>query len=167
MHYTAGPTLSSAVDWFLDRKARASAHFVIGRDGEVVQMVPLNYRAWHAGVSEWGHLVGMNQYAIGIELVNAGKLRRRSDGAWVNWSNRPVPDNEVTVARHKSESEDAGWQEYTDVQVQRALAVATVLNDAFGFADVLGHEDVSPGRKVDPGPLFPLNSFRSRVLGRA
>jgi N-acetylmuramoyl-L-alanine amidase len=109
----------------------------------------------------------MNQYAIGIELVNAGKLRNRPDGKWVNWANTIIPDNEVSIAVHKDESTQAGWHEYTEAQISAATRVATLLNATYAFTDVLGHEDVSPGRKTDPGPLFPMNSFRSLVLGRA
>ena len=167
MHYTAGPTLDGAVEWFKKEEAKASAHLVIGRSGEIVQMVAFNKKAWHAGKSVWGNLEGMNQYSIGIELVNAGKLRRRSDGKWVNWANNIIPDNEVAEATHESESSLAGWHEYTEAQVMAAIEVATLLDGIYQFTDVLGHEDVSPSRKVDPGPLFPMKSFRSIVLGRA
>lgn len=167
LHYTAGPTLDGAVSWFLKREARASAHLVIGRDGQIVQMVAFNKKAWHAGTSSWGNLDSMNQYSIGIELVNAGKLRKRSDGRWINWANNVIPDDEVTLAIHKNETTQAGWHEYTEAQINAAIEAASLLNATYHFTDVLGHDDVSPGRKVDPGPLFPLNSFRSIVLGRA
>lgn len=167
IHYTAGTTLDSAVNWFLKPEAQASAHLVIDRDGKIVQMVAFNRKAWHAGKSSWGNLDGMNQYSIGIELVNAGKLRKRSDGKWVNWANNVIPDNDVTIATHKAETVAAGWHEYTEAQINSTIKVASLLNTTYHFTDVLGHEDISPGRKSDPGPLFPLNSFRSIVLGRA
>lgn len=167
MHYTAGVTLEGAVSWFLNPESQASAHLVIGRDGQIVQMVPFNKKAWHAGKSTWGNLEGLNQYSIGIELVNGGKLRKRSDGRWVNWANTVIPDDEVTIATHKSETSSTGWHEYTEIQINSAIKVASLLNRSYHFTDVLGHEDISPGRKVDPGPLFPINSFRSIVLGRA
>lgn len=167
MHYTAGPTLDGAVNWFLQTNAQASAHVVIGRDGTIVQMVAFNKKAWHAGKSSWGNLEGMNQYAIGIELVNAGKLRRRADGKWVNWANNVIPEDEVSLATHPSENVESGWHEYPQAQIDAAVRVASVLHAAYHFTDILGHEDVSPGRKADPGPLFPMNSFRSIVLGRA
>ncbi len=167
LHFTAGATLDGAVSWFLNPEAQASAHLVIGRDGAVVQMVPFNRRAWHAGKSAWGNLEGLNQYSIGMELVNAGKLRKRADGQWVTWSNHVIPADEVSTATHRNENAEAGWHEYTEVQMDAARRVAVLLNATYRFTDVLGHEDVSPGRKVDPGPLFPLNSFRSIVLGRA
>lgn len=167
MHYTESANLASAVSWFQKPEAQASAHLVIDRNGDIVQMVPFNRRAWHAGKSNWGNLEGMNQYSIGIELVNAGKLRKNSAGHWVTWSNQVIPSADVSIAQHKSESKEAGWQEYTEVQIEAALKVAVLLHQTYNFTDVLGHEDVSPGRKVDPGPLFPLNSFRSMVLGRA
>ncbi len=167
MHYTAGPTLEGAVSWFLNPTAQASAHVVIGRDGQIVQMVPFNKMAWHAGKSSWGLLESMNRYSIGIELVNAGKLRKRADGKWINWANNVIPEDEATVATHKDETSPAGWQEYTQLQIDTAIKVASTLNITYQFTDVLGHEDISPKRKVDPGPLFPLDSFRSLVLGRA
>ena len=167
MHYTAGPTLDGAVTWFRNPQAKASAHVVIDRNGDVVQMVDFNRKAWHAGKSEWGHLEGINAYSIGIELVNAGKLSRRSDGNWVNWSKKVIPATEVTVAKHKAEPFESGWHEYPEAQIEAALRVAIALQEAYSFRDVLGHDDISPGRKIDPGPLFPLASFRSKVLGRA
>jgi N-acetylmuramoyl-L-alanine amidase len=167
VHYTAGTTLDGAVSWFMNPQAQASSHVVIGRDGRIVQMVAFNKKAWHAGDSSWGLLKGMNQYAIGIELVNAGKLRNRPDGKWADWSNHVLQDNEVSIAVHKAETNQAGWHEYSEVQIKTAIKVASLLRANYEITDVLGHDDVSPGRKTDPGPLFPMNSFRSIVMGRA
>jgi N-acetylmuramoyl-L-alanine amidase len=166
IHYTAGLTLDSAVSWFLNPAAQASAHLVIGRDGLIVQMVAFNRRAWHAGTSKWGELEGLNKYSIGIELVNAGKLRKRADGKWIDWSSNLIPDDEVTLATHKHEHTEAGWHEYTKEQIGAVLNAAGALHSAYKFADIRGHDDISPDRKVDPGPLFPMSSFRSKVLGR-
>ncbi len=167
MHYTAGLTLSGAVTWFTNPDAKASAHITIGRDGEIVQQVPFNRIAWHAGKSQWNSLAGMNGYAIGIELVNAGKLSRRGDGTWVNWADNIIPDSEVIVATHKNETQSAGWHIFPKIQLDVAVDVANALNQHYGFYDLLGHEDVSPNRKVDPGPAFPMISFEAKVMGRA
>ena len=167
MHYTAGTTLAGAVSWFQSPQAQASAHLVIDRDGSIGQLVAFNRRAWHAGKSKWGSLEGMNNYSIGIELVNAGKLRKNSSGQWVNWAGKVISPSGVTVAKHKDEASESGWHEYPEAQVEAATNIAALLHKAYGFTDILGHDDVSPGRKVDPGPLFPINSFRSIVLGRA
>jgi N-acetylmuramoyl-L-alanine amidase len=165
VHYTAGTTLEGTVSWFLNKAAQASAHLVIARDGSIVQMVSLGRRAWHAGKSKWKSLSGLNAYAVGIELVNAGKLRKAPQG-WVNWADRKIPDDEVTLAVHKHEQMVTGWHEYTEAQIAALLDVAVALHHEFRFEDVLGHDDVSPGRKPDPGPLFPMDSIRSRLFGR-
>ncbi len=166
IHYTAGTSFDGAINWFSNPRAKASANIVIGRDGRVVQMVPLNRKAWHAGRSSWGQLSSMNKYSIGIELVNAGKLQQRTDGAWINWSNAVIPDEEVVILTHKNESREAGWQIYAEQQISTAIEVAVALHDKYEFTDILGHDDVAPNRKVDPGPAFPLISFASNVLGR-
>ncbi|MFI8615973.1 N-acetylmuramoyl-L-alanine amidase [Acidovorax sp. NPDC077693] len=167
IHFTAGTKLNGAVSWFQNPDAQASAHLVIDRDGSIVQMVPFDRRAWHAGKSRWGNLEGMNQYSIGIELVNAGKLRKNAAGEWLTWSGKVVPPEEVSVAIHKDEAIESGWHEYSAAQIEAAKAVSVLLHKTYTFTDILGHDDISPGRKVDPGPLFPLDSFRSIVLGRA
>ena len=87
MHYTAGTSASGAISWLANPEAKASAHLVVDTNGAVTQMVRFNRVAWHAGRSNWGDLEGMNQFSIGIELVNAGKLRRVA-GKWLNWAGR-------------------------------------------------------------------------------
>lgn len=166
MHYTAGIGAGGAISWLCDPQAKASAHFVIARaDGAVTQLVDGNRVAWHAGQSAWNGLQGLNQHSIGIELDNAGKLRREG-GKWVNWAKRAVPDDEVVELTHKQETTPAGWHTYSAVQIESAIEVALALHAAYRFEDILGHEDIAPGRKSDPGPAFPLASFASRVLGR-
>ncbi len=165
MHFTSGRSAQSSVDWFLDPEAKASAHVVIGRDGKITQCVPFNRVAWHAGKSKWEGLEGMNQYSLGIELDNAGKLEKKG-GHWTAWFGGQVPDDQVMVATHKNEKDEAGWVIYTPEQLAAAAELAALLVQEYGLKDVLGHEDISPGRKNDPGPAFPMASFRSRAMGR-
>lgn len=165
-HYTAGLTAQGAIEWFKNPAAKASAHFVIGRNGAITQMVGLDRRAWHAGESRWGNLNGMNKFSIGIELVNAGRLKRTENGDWLNWASVKIPPAEVLLATHKAENAPAGWHVYPEAQLLAALKVAVALHAAFDFEDILGHDDAAPGRKVDPGPAFPMTSFVSRILGR-
>jgi N-acetylmuramoyl-L-alanine amidase len=166
IHYTAGVSATGAIEWFKNKAAAASAHFVIDRGGAVTQMVGLDKRAWHAGVSKWGELTGLNRFSIGIELANAGKLRKSEAGEWFSWSSVKIPPDQVLVAQHKAENAPAGWHIYPEPQIAAALDVAMALHAAFDFEAILGHEDIAPGRKADPGPAFPLSSIASRVIGR-
>ncbi len=165
IHYTAGPTLEGSVRWLCRPEARASAHLVIGRDGKVVQLAPFNRVTWHAGISRWNGLQGMNQHSIGIELDNAGRLQRQG-GRWVSWFGRTYSDDEVVEAVHKHETEPAGWHAFTPEQLEATIEVSALLVDHYELEDILGHDDISPGRKVDPGPAFPMDAVRSRALGR-
>ncbi len=139
MHFTAGSNAGSSTAWLRSPKSKASAHVVIGRDGTVIQLVPFNKVAWHAGLSRWESLVGMNQYSIGIELDNAGRVYKRADGK---------------------------WQTYSSVQLEVARDVAALIMAEYKLVDVVGHDDIAPGRKNDPGPAFPTESFRSQIMGR-
>jgi len=165
MHYTAGQSAESSVNWLTNPASKASAHIVIGRDGSVVQLVPFDTVAWHAGPSSWQGLSGLNRYSIGIELDNAGKLVRHGN-KWRAWFGTDYYEKDIIVATHKNESEPAGWHLFTPAQLEKALEVSLLLKEHYNLQDFLGHDDISPGRKSDPGPAFPMSSFRSRLMGR-
>jgi N-acetylmuramoyl-L-alanine amidase len=166
MHFTAGNDAASSINWLRNPQAQASAHLVIDRkDGATTQLVPFNKVAWHAGKSEWHGLVGMNAFSIGIELDNAGRLVREG-GAWKTWTRKVVPDDQVVELTHKNETTQAGWHTYSEPQIAAALEAAVALHATYQFEDILGHEDIAPIRKSDPGPAFPMASFKARVLGR-
>ena len=164
IHYTASASAASAIST-LTRPGDVSAHVVIGRDGGIVQLVPFDKIAWHAGRSRWNGRVGLNAWSIGIELENAGRLTQNG-GMWRSWFGRDYPHAEVLEATHKNETALSGWHSYTPDQIDAAVMVATTLVRHYKLKDVLGHDDIAPGRKVDPGPAFPMESFRARAMGR-
>lgn len=172
MHFTAGPSLGGAVDWFSNPSAQASAHLVIGRDGSVVQCAELNRRAWHAGAGTWRGRGDINSWSIGIEMVNWGKLVRVGT-TWRTWTQAVYaghtgdPTIDVLEAPHRNlpGAGNLGWPTYSEAQFAKALEVAQAVVAAYGITEVIGHEDFRTD-KTDPGPAFPLASFRSRVLGR-
>ncbi|MEO8793855.1 MAG: N-acetylmuramoyl-L-alanine amidase [Daejeonella sp.] len=166
MHYTAATTESSAVSWLTSPIAQASAHLVIGRQGKVTQLAPFNVITWHAGKSTWAGLVGMNKYAIGIELVNAGRLSKTGEKCICPVDKQFIDENDVLLARHKNENQDSLWQEYSSAQLEIAQEIAALLVKNYKLLDIVGHDDISPIRKSDPGPAFPMKSFRARAMGR-
>lgn len=165
IHYTAGRNAESSVRSLTNPKSKASAHLVIGKDGSITQLVPFNVKAWHAGQSTWEERRGLNRYSIGIELDNAGRLQRHGN-RWRAWFGEEYDDEDVIEAVHKNESSSSGWQVYTPEQIEVGVEVAELLVAHYNLRDVLGHDDIAPKRKQDPGPAFPMESFRSRVLGR-
>lgn len=166
IHYTAGNSAQSSINWLMDARAKASAHLVIARDGTITQLGAFNKKLWHAGQSRWANLVGMNNYAIGIELDNSGRLRP-SGSDYVNASGRSIPSNEIVFATHKHETAQAAWHNYTQPQLSALNQAAMAIVRHYNILDILGHEDISPFRKSDPGPAFPMNSFTAHILGRA
>lgn len=167
MHYTAGITAQAAVEWLCNPVALASAHLVIGRDGSITQLADFDKVTWHAGESQWEGLVDMNRHSIGIELDNAGRLVHEGS-RWLIWSKKKeYSGDEVLEAPHKNNNKIAGWHTYTAEQLEVALEVALLLVREYKLLDVIGHDDISPFRKWDPGPAFPMESFRSRIIGRS
>ena len=168
IHYTAGGDGFDTAAYFARRAAKASAHLVIRRDGTIVQCVPFNTVAWHAGKSRWVGKDGrayanLNQHSIGIEIENWGPLTRSAAG-WVSWSGTQVDAARVTEARHKSGAPDCGWERYTPLQVRTARVVAAALCAAYGIREIVGHDDIAPGRKTDPGPAWDMDGLRNRAL---
>lgn len=165
MHFTAGSSYDSSIVHLTNPAAKASAHLVIGRNGQITQLVPFDKVAWHAGRSRWRGRTGLNRHSIGIELDNAGRLDWQG-GAWRAWFGRSYPEEEVAVAAHKHEGVQTGWHLYTENQISAALAAAQAIAAEYEIDDVLGHDDIAPERKQDPGPAFPMDRFRARVVGR-
>lgn len=165
VHYTAGPTVESALEHFADPENKVSAHLVIDRDGRVTQCVPLDREAWHAGLSAWDGHRGLNPISFGIELVNWGRLERRGADA-VTWTGDPVPSDRWMRGLHPNEGRPAAWERYPTPQVTACRRILKALHLMHGLEDILGHDTVSPRRKWDPGPAFPLAAARSMALGR-
>lgn len=167
LHYTAGYSAASSVSWFLKPEAKASAHFVIERDGVVTQMAPLEDRTWHAGggSSRWrGKAV--NSRSIGIEIANLGPLKADGRGGWIDvygraWRGTPFLD---TSGR--------AWEPYPEAQIVAVLGLVAELKRRFPvlalhdesqgqLPRICGHQDVDPKRKIDPGPAWPWSRLRS------
>ncbi|MCH7493744.1 N-acetylmuramoyl-L-alanine amidase [bacterium] len=159
LHYTATSRLDEAAR-LLDQR-RLSAHFLVGPRGALVQMVATRQRAWHAGVSNYRGATSVNGFSIGIEIVNPGPLHL-AKGCWQGsrrgW-NGPVAKL----------GEAGDWAGYPLRQVLALLGllhwIGVVHPEAKG--NVCGHEDVAPGRKVDPGPAFPWARLKSAGWPRA
>lgn len=176
MHYTAGPSLEGTLGRFTHdtTKNRVSAHLVIGPDGKVVQVVPFNRVAWHAGVSSWkpqkgGTIKGLNPFSVGIELVNAGPLTSAKDGAFYTWWGAQIPLSDVVEVDPKDPASFGKkyWHRFPGEQITSALEIVRCLIATYPqIEDILGHSDVAPGRKTDPGPVFPMMSFKAALFGR-
>jgi N-acetylmuramoyl-L-alanine amidase len=167
MHFTGSSSTSSAVGWLTDARAKASAHLVISPEGAVTQLAPFNVVTWHAGRSAYQGREGFNSFSIGIELVNAGMLAKRADGVFIERiSPKVVPADQVILARHKNGGPEAPWAIYPQAQIDEAVAIGQALNNAYRFIEVVGHDEIAPGRKSDPGPAFPMGRVESLIMGR-
>lgn len=165
-HYTAGRSAQASIDWLCNPDAKASAHLVVARDGSVTQLAPFNVKTWHAGRSHWDGLNGMNSYSIGIEMDNAGPLSKVGN-KFQAWFGKAYPESEVLQATHKLEQKPRWWHTYTEKQIEAAFELARLLVKCYSLKEVIGHEDIAPERKRDPGPAFPLDHIRAAMEGRA
>lgn len=166
-HFTAGATRQGAVNHFSKPEAKASAHIVLDRDGSITQCVAFNRVAWHAGNSSWEDVTGsVNMYTLGIELVNFGGLTETADGKFWSWTGKEIPASQVMKARHPAGGKVRPWQTYTEKQLQVAEDLGKLLVQTYKLKNVLGHENVAPSRKTDPGPTFHMDNFRARLFGR-
>ena len=165
IHYTVVTTAAGTVGAFKNPNIQASAHLVLDLDGTFIQMVPFNRKAWHAGKSQWAGRSGCNDFTIGIEVVNPGPLVQRGSG-FVDVNNRAW-HGEVIEARHKNgRAPYKFWAAYDPRQLDALREVGPALVSTYRLRDVVGHEDIAPDRKTDPGPAFPLASLRAVSLGR-
>lgn len=152
IHFTSGASGQSSINFWKTPDAKgASAHLVIERDGTVIQCRPFNRTCGHAGKSRWKGFDGLNSCSIGIELANAGDNAKLA----AKWSKMPI-----FKARHKNGGPVTDWEAYSEEQVAACIQVAKALVDRYKLDDVIGHDDIAPDRKNDPGPAFPMGRLR-------
>jgi N-acetylmuramoyl-L-alanine amidase len=125
LHYTGMQDAASAIQRLADPLAKVSAHYVVAEDGQIVRMVDEGKRAWHAGQSYWRGVTDVNSASVGIEIVNPGH----------EWGYRPFPETQMAALI--------------------PLVQQIVLHHRITRGNVVGHSDVAPTRKEDPGELFP------------
>lgn len=179
MHYTAGGSGAGSRDYMLKsptqkqrlldagKKIYASAHVVVDRDGSVWQIIPFNRKARHAGTSSWRGLESLNSYSVGIEIANYGWLDRQGDGSYKRSDTPRFAAEDVTVGTMPSGTRTMGWENYPAPQLEAVEKVTRALLGAYpSITEVLGHQEIAPGRKFDPGPAFPMECFRNYTDSR-
>lgn len=125
LHYTGMQTGRAAEERLVDPEAKVSAHYLIHEDGAVVRLVPEEKRAWHAGRSFWRGITDVNSASVGIELVNPGH--------------------------------EFGYRPFPEAQIEALIPLLAAIKQRHDIcaSNVVGHSDVAPARKDDPGELFP------------
>ena len=125
LHYTGMVDAASALARLCDPAAKVSAHYLIDEDGTAHRLVAEDKRAWHAGAARWGRIEDVNSASIGIELVNPGH--------------------------------EFGYRDFPDAQIDALIGLVGDIKERYAITrgNVVGHSDIAPTRKQDPGELFP------------
>lgn len=135
LHYTGMESASLALDRLCDPEAEVSAHYFIDEDGSICQLVDERHRAWHAGVSSWRGNTNINQRSIGVEIVNPGH--------------------------------EFGYRAFTQEQMSTVIALCSEIlsRHTIPARNIVGHSDVAPSRKTDPGELFDWRRLAESGIG--
>ena len=180
LHYTAGDTARSAVDWFMntrDNPDKIAAHIVLDMDGTITQLVPFNRRANHAGSSTWDGIENFNFHSIGIEIVNPGYCEKLENGSFrrkvtatKNQEYAAARSTDILQSTHKhrfwTAKDNRNWFKFPAKQLAALYKMSKVIVDHYQLVTVLGHDDIAPLRKPDPGPCFNWAEFKTNVLGK-
>ncbi|WP_119166965.1 N-acetylmuramoyl-L-alanine amidase [Algihabitans albus] len=136
LHYTGMQTGEAALERLCDPAAKVSAHYLVEEDGRVFRLVPEHRRAWHAGLAAWAGETDVNGLSLGIELVNPGH--------------------------------EFGYRPFPERQMAALIELLHVLKAKYSIspARVIGHSDVAPRRKTDPGELFDWPRLAKEGLAR-
>ena len=135
IHYTGMQSERESLKRLTSLKSKVSAHYLIGRNGRTLNLVEPRYVAWHAGKSMWKKNENLNKNSIGIELVNKG---------------------------HKF-----GYQKFTKIQIKNLIFLCGKLKKKYKIKNqyILGHSDIAPLRKIDPGEKFPWHHLSINGIG--
>ena len=134
-HYTGMKKEKDAINKLISQNSKVSSHYFIKKDGEILSMVPDLYKAWHAGISIWKNYKSLNKYSIGIEIHNPGH--------------------------------DNKYNKFTEKQIHSILKLSKFLIKKYNIKSkfILGHSDISPDRKKDPGEKFPWEFLSKNKIG--
>ena len=134
IHYTGMKKESAAIKRLQDPKSKVSSHYLIKRNGEIINLVPDLFEAWHAGASSWKHFKSLNKNSIGIEITNPGHQH--------------------------------GYKKFSKKQIFSLQKLLNILVKKYKIEKkyILGHSDISPGRKKDPGEKFPWEMLAKNKL---
>jgi N-acetylmuramoyl-L-alanine amidase len=134
LHYTGMVNAESAIERLRDPDAKVSCHYLVAEDGTVLRMVGEDRRAWHAGASHWRGVTDVNSASVGIEIVNPGH--------------------------------EHGYRPFPDEQTASVIRLVAEIKDrhAITRGNVVGHSDIAPTRRRDPGELFPWGELARRRL---
>jgi len=129
IHYTAINSYNEAIQYLCNKSNKVSSHFLINKLGDIYYLVNIKYRAWHAGISYWKKEGDINSNSIGIELDNSGH--------------------------------HLNFEKYTSKQISSIIKLLNYLKKKYNIKpeNILGHSDVSPYRKIDPGEKFPWDKL--------
>ena len=135
IHYTGMQSERESLKRLVSLKSKVSCHYLISRSGKIFRIVKDHHIAWHAGKSMWGKYKNLNKNSIGIELVNKG---------------------------HKY-----GYQSFTKIQIKKLIYLCKSLKRKYRIKNklILGHSDIAPLRKIDPGEKFPWHYLSSKKIG--
>jgi len=125
LHYTGMPTAEEAIERLTSADSKVSSHYIVAEDGQVLRLVAEENRAWHAGKSHWRQIDDVNSASIGIEIVNPGH--------------------------------EFGYRPFPDAQIEALIPLMSDIQSRYGITrgNIVGHSDIAPKRKQDPGELFP------------
>ncbi len=134
-HYTGMKSEKSAINRLTNIQSEVAAHYLIKNNGEVISLVPNLYVAWHAGVSSWKKLNFLNRYSIGIEISNPGH--------------------------------QFGYKNFSKKQIKSLIRLSKELIKKYKInaKNILGHSDIAPDRKKDPGEKFPWEKLAKNKVG--
>ena len=136
IHYTGMQSRIASIKRLVNSRSKVSCHYLIDRKGIILQLVEDNKVAWHAGKSKWKSYENINRYSIGIELVNKGH--------------------------------DFGYEKFTNQQLNKLIKLCLVLKKKYKIknSNILGHSDIAPLRKKDPGEKFPWKKLSNNMVGQ-
>ena len=134
-HYTGMKQESEAIKRLTNIQSEVSCHYLVQKDGAIITIVPESYIAWHAGKSSWGKYKSLNKYSIGIEISNPGH--------------------------------EFNYKKFSKKQISSLLKLSKFLIKKYkiNIKNILGHSDVAPDRKKDPGEKFPWKYLSKNKIG--